>query len=49
MTCGAFVYNNEKNALDDYKLFASSLSSTTQEKKPQDNNELEGSLLFSTI
>jgi flagellar assembly factor FliW len=42
MTHGAFVYNNEKNALNDYKLLGSSLSSTTQEKLTQDDDELKG-------
>jgi len=42
MTCGTFVYNNKKNALDDDKLFGSSLSSATQEKLTQDDDEPKG-------
>ncbi len=39
VTCGAFVYNNEKNALNDDKLLDSSLFSATQEKLTQDDDE----------
>ncbi len=49
MTCGVFMYNNGKNALNDDDEPPSSLSfcTTEEKKKPKDNDELGGSLLFS--
>jgi hypothetical protein len=44
MTCGPFVYNNEKNALNNDKFFSSSLFFTTQEKQTQDDDEPRGLL-----
>jgi len=42
MTRCAFVYNTNKNALDNDVLFGSWLFSTTQEKLAQDDDELRG-------
>jgi hypothetical protein len=49
MTCGTFVYNNEKNTLDDDELLGLLLSFCNPKKKPQDDNELEDLLLSSPI
>jgi hypothetical protein len=49
MTHGALVYNNEKNAVKNDKILDSSSFSITQDKRSQDDNELEGSLLSFTI
>jgi len=42
MTCGTFVYNNEKNALDDDDLFGSSSCFATLKKLAQDDDEPKG-------
>jgi hypothetical protein len=39
MRCGTFVYNDEKNALDDDDILGSSLFFTTQKKLAQDYDE----------
>ncbi len=46
MTHGAFVYNNEKNALDDEKPLGLTSFFATQEKLAQDDDELRGLLSF---
>jgi len=42
MTHGTFVYNNEKNALNNDKLLGSSSSFATKEKLAQDDDEPRG-------
>jgi hypothetical protein len=39
MKCGTFVYDNEKNALNDDDILGSSLFFTTQQKLAQDYDE----------
>jgi hypothetical protein len=45
MTCGAFVYNNEKNALGDDELHDLSLFFVTEKKCRKKNQETTMSLL----